>query len=404
MTAVGSNLVRRYSFREETAFGSDAPVAGDTWTMLPVEGTPEGTRNQEVDAAAVSNPRGNDAEDFPTRKSAEMGGLVCPLYGGNVAFDGASGDSPPTSFYLQKIYENFFGMDALSFAGTTTTSTGVGSVADPLDLTSVTGLVPGMSLQVNGQFRNVASISGNEVVLDEDLSPAPESGDVVYGAWMLKPTVGELASYLYILEELANAERYLYGPGKPTALQINGIAAGNGLKVGFGLSANSWTAPAFAPSAAPANAFTALPPVVASADISVAGVSTCIRDGSVDFGVKSEWRDCATGPEGRDGMEISGSSPVIGVNEYFTAGRLAQFQARTGLNVRMTFTNGATNLAKARHAVNIWMPNAQCNTAGAAAGNLRGMQTTFMGRDPTVAQVAAGLTAPIYLNIYGGRA
>jgi len=264
--------------------------------------------------------------------------------------------------------------------------------------------VPGMALQVNGQFRNVVSVTSTEVVLDAVLDPAPGIGDVVYGAFMLRPTVGELASYLYLLEELAGTERYLYGPSKPQALQINGIAAGNGLKYGFNMSANTWVDGSFAPDTAPANALTALPPVVASADISVAGVSTCIRDGSVDFGVKAEWRDCGTGPEARDGMEIFGASPVIGVNEYFTAGRLTQFKGRTGLSVRMTFTNGATNLAKARHAVNIWMPNAQCNTAGAAAGNLRGMQTTFMGRDPTVAQVAAGLTAPIYLNIFGGRA
>jgi len=144
--------------------------------------------------------------------------------------------------------------------------------------------------------------------------------------------------------------------------------------------------------------------VVASADVSVAGTSTCISDGSVDFGVKHEWRPCATAVNGRDGMEIIGCSPTINVTEYFTSSRLTQFTGRTGLNVRLAFTNGSTNLAKARHAIVVWMPNAQCNTAGAAVGNIRGMSTTFLGRDPTTAQVTAGVTAPIYLSFFGGRA
>jgi len=403
MATRGSNLVRRYNFAEVATYTTTAPVAGSTWTHIPVEGTPEGTREQATDAAAVSNARGNDSVDYPTVKRGALSGLVVPAFGGNVAFDGAGGDSAPTSFYLQKMFEHYFGVDATSAAGTTTTSTGIGSVADPLDVTSATGLAVGMALEVNGEFRVITSISTNAITLDQDLSAAPGIGDAVYASFMLKPTLGEMAEYLYVNEELANGEGYLYGPGKPNALQLAGLAAGNGLKWTFGFEGNTWTDDV-TPDTFTANAFTAQPPVVASADVSVAGTSTCISDGSVDFGVKHEWRACATAVNGRDGMEIFGASPTINVTEYFTSSRLTQFTGRTGLNVRLAFTNGSTNLAKARHAIVVWMPNAQCNTAGAAVGNIRGMSTTFLGRDPTTAQVAAGVTAPIYLSIFGGRA
>jgi hypothetical protein len=404
MATRGSNLVRRYTFAEVATYTTAGPDAAATWTHIPIEGTPEGTREMATDAAAVSNARGNDSMDYPTVRRGALSGLVVPAFGGNVAFDGAAGDSPPTSFYLQKMFEHYFGADAVSAAGTTTTSTGIGSAGDPLDVTSATGLVVGMALEVNGEFRVITGISTNAITLDQDLSAAPAPGDVVYASWMVKPTLGELAEYLYISEELANGEGYLYMQGKPNALQLTGLAAGNGLKWTLGFESNDFEEVPVVPNTFTPNAFTAQPPVVASADVSVAGTSTCISDGSVDFGVKHEWRACATAVNGRDGMEIIGCSPTVNVTEYFSSSRLSQFTGRAGLNVRLAFTNGSSNLAKARHAIVVWMPNAQCNTAGAAIGNIRGMSTTFLGRDPTTAQIAAGVTAPIYLSIFGGRA
>ena len=403
MATRGSNSVRRYNYATVSAYTDTAPVAGDTWTHLPLEGAPEGTREQAVDAAAVANARGNDSPDYATVKRGELGGIVVPTFGGTLGLDGAGGDTAPTSVFLDALHASYFGVAKVSAAGTTCTTNGVGSVADPMDVTSATGLVVGMAVQVNGQFRVITAISGTAIVLNADLSPAPANLDPVYASFMYKPTLGELASYLYINEELANGEGYLYGPGRITALSLNGLAAGNGLKWGATFQGNTWTDDV-TPASFTANAFTASPLVAAAGEVMVSGTSTCISDGSVDFGVKHQWRPCATATEGRDGAEIIGASPSVSVTEYFSASRLTQFTGRTGLNVMLAFSNGATNAAKARHAVVVWMPNAQAMTAGAAIDGVRGMSTSFAGRDPTSAQVTAGITAPIYLSIFGGIA
>lgn len=404
MATRGSNLVRRYNYVGGLASDASAQVAGASWIHLPVEGTPEGTREIGIDTAAVSNARGNDSVDYPTVRKGGISGLVIPTFGGNVGLDGAGGDSAPTTVFLQALLENYFNGTFASHAGTTTSTNGIGSSGDPLDVTSATGITVGSALMVNGEFRFVESISGTAVVLNQPLSAAPSNGDVVYGGFSIGVTLGNSVDhYLAINEELANGEGTQYYAGEVMALQLTGLAAGNGLKWNIGFESNTWT-DEVTPSSFTANAYTAAPVVAAAGEVLVNGTATCISDGSVDFGVRKEWVPCSTGEQGRDGVEVFGASPTATITEYYTASRLTQYTGRTGIDVMFAFSNGSTNAAKARHAIAVWMPNAQVMTAGAAVGNLRGMSTTFNARDPDSTQVAAGITSPIYLAIFGGRA
>lgn len=403
----GSAAVARYSLAEVATYATAAPADSAYTTLLSVEGTPESQRVQASDPVAVANLRGNIHPDVATHRHSTLPGIVIPTYGGNVAFDGAGGDSPPARQHVEKCLQSLFGTDgANAFAGNTIASGGGAGVTAPLKLTDSTGLVATAGIYVAGEFAVVKEVDGQDVTLFHDLvGGIPADGTPVYGSRVYSPTMGDRAKYHYLNEERANGEGYTHGPGRFDTGGLSGLGAGGALKWNFTFLSNDWTDTPVNVASYPANEFTADPVVAAAGKVAINGVATCIADGSINFGIKHARVPCATGTNGFDGIElVAPVEPVINVSEYSSTTRMTQYRGRTGIPVLVGFSNGSTNATRARHSIAVFLPNAQVMTNPGAVADLRGLATQFVGRDPTPAQVAAGIDKSIYLYVFGGRA
>lgn len=403
MTAAGSAKNYRLSLSEVATYTTTAPTGGSTWIHMPVEGQPLPNLEQGVDEPVIGNTSGASVAGYPTVKKSDISWTM-PIYTGSTSFDGASGDTDPTSCFFQKGLESYFGMAAsASFTGTTVASgTGAGRTA-AMKVASASNLAVGMMVMVNGEGRFITAISGTDITLNCDLSTTPSLGDVVAGCFNFKPTLGEYAKYLYLNAE-RDGHKWLLGPGKMTELSVTNLAAGGGLRYGGKYEGTTWTSGVSISSFTP-NEFSGQPVVAAGGQTMIDTVtSICITDGTLNFGSNHEWRSCSNGTEGRDGTEIVHVENAGATwTEYYNATRFTQFTAQTAVPVALVFAVGSTTAAKRRGAIGVFYPNATLKVSEATQGNLVAMSVTLKANLPTSAQITAGLTSPVYFSVAGGN-
>lgn len=393
-----SAKVARYSVSSVSGWGDAAPTASSTWVHVPALDAPLPKLEQSTDVAQESDNDGASSIDYPTVRGSSIS-LSTRIHTGTKAFDGPSGDTPPTSFFMQPLLESYFGGAATTFAGTTVTSGGSSSAPN---LTSVSGLSVGQAVQVGQYVAFVTGISGSTVTLNRGI--AGGAGSVVYGAYNLAPVLGEVAGYHYVNAEYSGTYEGLLGPGRVTKLAIQGGAAKGGLRYAADFSADTFGG-SVTPSSLTYTAPTYTGPTLVGkgADVSIFSDNLTVADLSIDFGVTHEELPATTGTNGRAGWSLTGCEPTAEFSEYFAVDRFDQGYSRSGVDFLVVVPGNTTSAATlARTSIAVWMPNAQLTVEPSTVGGQRGQKVKVVGHRPTAAQKTAGLTSPVYFSIFGG--
>lgn len=392
-----SAKVARYSLSEVASFSTAAPTAASTWLHVPALDAPLPKLEQATDVAQESDSDGASSVDYPTVKGSALS-LTTRVHTGTKSFDGASGDTDPTTCFLKPALESYFGAGATSFSGTTIAS---GTTAAPT-LTTATGVAAGMALQFGSQVRFVAGVSGSSVTLDSAIDAAT-AGLAVYGAFNFAPTLGERAAYHYVSAEVGNYSG-LVGPGRVVGLKIQGGAAKGGLRYALDFAADSWGTSVTPSSLAyTVSSYTGPTLVGKGAEVALDGASVTAADVAIDFGCKHEEIVAVSGSNGRQGWQLNECEPSVEFSEYFASARWTNFTSRSGVSVRIVVPGDTTSAAtRARTSLAVWLPNAQVTVEPATVGGQRAQKVKLVGKRPTPAQKLAGVTSPVYLAVFGG--
>lgn len=392
----------RYSIAEVATFATDAPVAGSTWAHIPALERPIPKKTQNTDNAQESSNDGALSPAWITTRDASIA-LQMRVHTGSLGFDGASGDADPTSLFAQKLLESYFGAAAYgSFTGTTISG---GTTAEPT-FTSVSNLRVGDAVAIEtaaggAEIRFVTKIATSTVTLDRAITAAT-NGLKVYGAWNFRPTLGVYAPHHYVNCELG-AEDVLLGPGRATEFKIEGLAAQQGARYSFGFAADKYAAgvtPTSLTSAAVA--YTGAPLVSKAGTLAIAGTAVSCPDLSIDPGVKHAPLAGGDGANGRTGWEIVGCEPSVDITEYFSATRWTQYEAQTGVSFVFTLPSGSTSALVKRGSLAVYIPNAQVVVEHSVVDGVAGSKVKLIGRRPTAAQIANGISLPFYFSVFGG--
>lgn len=393
---IGSAKVSGIYITEKNTFATAAPVGGDTWTQVPAIDQPLPALEQMLDTVVEGNAYGAGTAPVPTVKKSSIQ-LQTRVWTGSKGF-GTGTD--PTTCYMQKALESYFGMAAnTAFAGTTLAAlSGAGKTA-PIKVTSATGLAAGKFVR-NGTTKEVAmvkAVSGTDVTLDRDFTTYT-AGVVLEGAFDFRPTLGQYAKALWMNAERDTHKRLL-GAGAVFTLGLQNIAAGNALRYAFGFEFNSFAAGVTISSKTP-NVFTSTPLIAKGAELIIDGTEeVCIYDGSVEFGVAKEWVECSGGTESRDGWiitDVEGSS--LSFSEYYDADRWTSYEGQTGHEVLLVHS-ASTGFGAAA----VYIPNATFTVQEAVNGKKESQTVTVKANMPTAAQVTAGFTSPIYYGVFSGE-
>lgn len=394
------------SFHEVTfsdvAAWTDTPV---TYLHLPALEVAEPDITQEYDSANENSSDGMMSVRYPTVKNAKAT-YTTRIHPGTTANGNGEAANTPFMSYLLSSYFNMATPAAGS--GTTVSSGGPGnSVA--ITVASATGINVGDMLifaaaggaGVAAEMAVVISKSGAALTLDRDLSTAANyaASAVVYKGFDYHPTLAAYANALYVNHRM-DGHGWLQGPGKITGFKIGGLTSREGLRYIFDYQARNWAAgvtPSFT-----ANPYSGNPLVAVGSPCWIAGTQTVIADMSVDFGAKIEDIKATSDSTGVSGMELVSAEPSGEITSYYSSTRFTEYQAATGVPLMIWVGNGATDNAKARASIGIYVPNAQIDVKEARVQGQRGLKLAWRGKRPTTTQVAAGFTAPIYLTVFGG--
>lgn len=391
-----SSKVARYSVSGVSGWNEAAPGSGATWVHIPALDAPLPKLEQLTDVAQESDNDGASSLDYPTVRSSGIS-VSARIHTGTAAFGG--GDTAPSTYFMQPALESYFGQAATTFAGTTVAS---GGSAEAPNFTSVSGLAVGQAVQIGQYVAFVGGISGNTVTLNRGISSG--AGAAVYGAHNLSPAIGEAPAYHYVNAEYSAAYNGLLGPGRFTKLAIQGGAAKGGLRYAVDFSADTFTG-SVTPSSLTYTAPAYLGPTLVGkgADIAINSDNLTVADLSFDFGVQHEEIAATTGNNGRAGWMITGCEPTAEFSEYFVSDRFDQGYTRSGVDfIAVVPGDRTSNATRARTSLAVWMPNAQIVVEPSAISGQNGQKVKVVGKRPTAAQKAAGLTSPVYFAIFGG--
>lgn len=400
-----SARVNRVSIHERATFDAADPGAGSTWIHMPAIEPGFITKTQEVDDAQISNLYGGRSPDRATVQSSSYSFSV-PFFTGSAAFDGASGDSDPTSFYCQPLWENFHCRAATTIAGTTVASSSGPGQSSALKVTSATGMLVGMALMVGTEVRFITAISGTDITLDDDLGTSSnyDAGTIIYGGFFLRPDLATYAKYIDVNHQMSTHSDMLK-KGRVSGLTIDGMEAKSGLKLNWSITGDGFGA-GVTPNTMTDNAFTGAMIVAQGGTIQVNGTARACTLSSVNYGFEHSERTTSStsgATNGRDGWELTALSPTIELESYYSSTDWTAYTGRTETPLSIVMSVGSTNAARARGTLAIFMPNTQRDVSDTRPNNQVGTKATFKGLLPTSAQISSGLLYPIYTTIFGGR-
>lgn len=424
---VNSRKTYRATMSQVATWSATAPVAGATWVHLPVIGAPEPKYDVELTNAQRANANAASSMELFKRKGIFQYPLETQFFTGTLGIDGALGDGAISSYFLESLWDSYWGgVGAHAFAGTTCTGVGTGKSSD-LTVGSTANCVAGQCILVafaaTGTWEIAAIekvVDGTHLTLDHDLTTQPANLDVVYGGHTYMVTRGQRTKADYILVEKAagetGAHSILGGPCQVMNASLEGLAAGGDLRIKMMIEGQTWiqsgtghtVSTALAPTTFTKNAFTGAPIVARGGQVRINGTAVCMAEGKVDFNVMHEWLQCSSGVMGRDNPMVVGcEAPTITVVEPYLAARKVAEEAQSGFPVLLSHSVGTTAAAAARGSMAVFMPNAQVIAPeGPYSANTLGTSSTFVGRDPAEssdAVIAAQLTQPIYFTLFGGN-
>lgn len=383
-----------------------------TWTgtpsvyqHLPALDVAEPDVTQEYDSANENSSDGMMSVRYPTVKNAKAT-YTTRIHPGTTA--NGNGDAASLPF-LSDLLASYFNMATpAAGSGTTVASGGPGnSVA--VVVNSATGINVGDMLifaaaggaGVAAEMACVIAKSGASLTLDHDLTVSANyaASALVYKGFDYHPTLAAYARGVYVNHRM-DGHGWLQGPGKITGFKIGGLTSREGLRYIFDYQARNWTTgvtPSFT-----ANPYSGNPLVAVGSPCWIAGTQTVIADMSVDFGAKIEDIMATSDSTGVSGMELVSAEPSGEITSYYSSTRFTEYQAATGVPLMIWVGNGATDHAKAKASIGIYVPNAQIDVKEARVQGQRGLKLAWRGKRPTTTQVAAGFDAPIYLTVFGG--
>lgn len=402
---MSSGSVLRVNISEVASFAAAAPTAGSAWIHVPVLDHPLPTLGQEVDSAQEANIYGLATPDYATGKSSAYS-FSTRIHTGT---KGGSGDTDPTIFYAKRNLESFHGMTAVEFEDTTLSG---GTTSIPQFTGGVVGQAYGIcaSNSTSADDMDVVfatAVSGSSVTVDTAVANA-SSGNLVYGGFNLKPTLGARAAHHYINVEL-DGHAWLLGPGRFTGLNISGGAARQGLRYNFTYAGDTW-ATGVTPSSFADNSgsFSGAPLIGVGQMVYVNGTATRMADVSINFNVEHQEipavADSTSGanPNGRAGWEIVKAGASGEFTEYYLNTRWTQFTGRTTMPLKFVFRTGSTNAAKGRGTLAVYVPQAQVMVEPAVVNGQVSQKIKWTAVSPTPTQITNGLTSPYYLCVMGG--
>lgn len=398
----------RVTFAEVATFATTAPSSLNDMTHLPAidPGPPNFVQN--FDEGNETSNDGSMSVMYPTAKDSSWE-LQTRIYTGDKPNTGGTGNA--TTCFAQKLLNSYFNMDVnatgLGGAGTTVAS---GTDTIPV-LTSGTGVDVGEALMfggsgTNGEIRFVTTDGGASVTLDTALATAANyaAAAVVYSAFNFKPTMGAYAPHVYLSWEAGSTpHERLLGPGKITSLKLAGTAAREGCRYVFGFEGDTYAA-GITSGTFTVNAFTGSPLVSVGATVAINGTDTPVGDFEIDFGVKHEPITATSGTNGRTGWEVTECMPSGSFTEYYTSeGRWTQYAAATSMPIRFSIPVSASgHAARAEGSLAVFLPNCNIKVEEAVLNGQRANKISFQGKRPTAAQIATGITSPVYLAVFGG--
>lgn len=405
---MATSKYHRMSFCDVATWATATPTSGSMFeNAFPIDpGEPDIV--QEFDEANETSTDGMSSVRWPTVKRGKVS-LTTRAYTGSKA--NGNTEAANTHFHANLMASYFQMATPTAGLGTTVSSGGPGNsvavvvanssninVGDMLIFAAAGGAGTAAEMAV------VTAKSGASLTLDRDLSTSANyaASALVYHGFDYHPTLGAYAHALYFNHEL-DGHSWLLGPGKITGFKINGITSRQGLRYQFDYAAASWTA-GVTPSSTPLALFVANKPLVAVGSPAwINGTQTIISEMSVDFGSKVNNIEATSDVTGISGMELTEAIPSGEITTYYASARFTEWQAGTSMPLLLWVANGATDNAKARASIGIYVPNATIDVKEASVNGQRALKLAWKGNRPTVAQTTAGLTASIYFTVFGGE-
>lgn len=398
----------RINYAEVATWGTTAPVAGSTWVHVPAIDPALPDLTQEFDAANETANDGMISARYPTVRNAKST-LTMRVYTGGAA--NGNGETAST-IHAQNFIESYFNQVAPGAGSGTTVASGGPGNSVAVTVASASGINVGDMLifaadggaGTAAEMAVVISKSGAALTLDRDLSTAANyaASAEVYRGNDFKPTLAAYAKALYVNHEL-DGHSWMAGPGKITGFKIDGIASRQGLRYVFEYQARNWNT-GVTPDTFTQCAYTGAPLVAVGSPVWINGTQTAIADMAVDFGAKIEDILATSDATGVSGMELTEAVPSGEITSYYASARFTEYRAGTQIPLLLWVSTGSTDNAKARGSIGIWVPNASIDVKEASVNGQTALKLTWQGRRPTTAQIAAGVTAPIYFTVFGGNA
>lgn len=395
--------INGYYISEVATFGAAAPVAGDTWIYVPHQGMEPLGHAPQFHQSVEANSMGASVKPYFTVSGGKFTIKVL-AHTGTLGLDGAGGDTAPTSFPFQKLFENYMGAAvSAGFAGSTVSSGGPNSVV----LTSATGVVVGAAhMFASGAIRVVKSMTGTTMTYDRALTTSTDydAGAPVYGAAFYKATTGQYAKYLYITHVMNNRVNML-GPCRVTDFKMT-TSAKNELMFEFELTGSHYyPGTGVTPSSIPAQTFTGLPLVASGGEFAVGGTARAVKTISVQGPISHVEQQSATTSGAADGVsgwvaESVDKGSIEEENVIITTD-VDNWLSVTAAEVSCSFTTGSTGAAKARGGFNIYAPNCTIEAPDSAMDGQRSTKNKLTPRIPVLADITAGLM-PMGINYFGG--
>jgi hypothetical protein len=405
---MATSKYHRLSFCDVATWATAAPTNGSTWqNAFPIDPA-EPDIVQEFDDANETSIDGMASARWPTVKSGKVS-LTARAYTGSEG--NGNSEAANTHFHADLMASYFQMATPTAGTGTTVSSGGPGNSvavvvgsASNINVGDMLIFAAAGAAAATAEMAVVTAKSGISLTLDRDLSTAANyaASALVFQGFDYHPTLGNYAHTLYFNHEL-DGHSWMLGPGKINGFKINGITSRQGLRYQFDYAAASWAA-GVTPSSTPLALFVANKPLVAVGSPAwINGTQTVISEMTVDFGAKIENVLATSDATGIGGMEHTETMPSGEITTYYASGRFTEWQAGTQIPLLLWVNNGATDAAKARASIGIYVPNASIDVKEASVNGQRGLKLSWQGRRPTVAQTTAGLTSPIYFTVFGGE-
>lgn len=406
---MSSANVLRVNIAEVATFSTTAPAAGATWIHVPVLDLPLPTLTQEMDTAQEANSNGYPSASYATGKSSGLT-YTTRVHTGT---KGGSGDTDPTSCFMQKHIESFLGADAVEFEDTTVAGGDSDGNTATLTVTPVVGQAYGVcstNSTSNDDMEVVfaTAVTTNTLTADTEMTFTPALNDLVYGAFNFKPQLGARAKHHYLNVEL-DGHKWLLGPGRITGMNITGASARQGLRYGWVFTGDKW-ADGVTPSTFTNNntTFSGAPLAGIGQMVYVNGGAVRMSDVTINLNVTHEEiaavSDSTSGanPNGRAGWEITKATASGEFTEYYTSARWDQYTGRTAIPLKFVFRTGSTNAAKGRGTVALYVPKAEVVVEEATINGQRAQKVKWSAISPTAAQLTNGLSI-FHLAVFGGN-